>query len=129
MVRAHTAPASRVRQVGLAYVSAIGQGDFERARRYLSDLTFRFCGPYEAIEGADRFVARYWGAGQITLKLKVRRVFEDGNELCIIFDIETQLSERATTPVAMWLRVEGDKIVEMETFHDARGYAVLFVPG
>jgi hypothetical protein len=127
--RAQNAPASTVRQVGLAYVSAIGQGDFERARRYLSDQNFLFRGPYEAIEGADRFVARYWGAGQITLELHVRRVFEDGNELCIIFDIETQLSERATTPVAMWLRVEGHRIVEMETFHDARGYAELFDAG
>ncbi len=126
MERAHTAPTSTVRQVGLAYVSAIGQGDFELARRYLSDQSFHFRGPYETIEGADRFVARYWGAGQITLELQVRRVFEDGNELCIIFDIETQLSERETTAVAMWLRVEGNRIVEMETFHDARGYAELF---
>lgn len=119
---------SPVRRVVTSYLAAIKQGDFGRARQFLSDQGFRFRGPLESIEGADRFVERYWGAGQITLDLRVRKIFQDGPELCAIFDIETQISERRSTPVAMYVRVEGDKITEMEVFHDARGYAEMFDP-
>jgi len=119
-------PKCRSRAIVDAYLDAIRQGDFVLAGQCLAGEDFRYRGPYESIEGADRFVERYWGAGQITLDLRVRRVFEDGNELCVIFDIETHLSQRESTAVAMWVRVEAERIVEMEVFHDARGYAELF---
>jgi ketosteroid isomerase-like protein len=111
------------------YLDAIGARDFERARRFLADRGFSNRSPISTFDDADAFVADLSRVGAILERMERRRVFVDGNEVCVILDYVTHMHRRQVTPVVHWMRTVNGKIAAIETFFDARVYEELFELG
>ena len=54
--------------------------------------------------------------------MEIRRVFQDGDEACVIYDLLTS-TPPGTIPTAGWYRLRGSKIVAVRAFFDARPLA------
>ena len=109
-----------------AYIDAIAARDFPRARAWLSDGRFSTRSPISAFESADAYVTDISRVGLILEGIERRRVFADGNDVCVILNYITRMDRRQVTPVVHWMRVEDGKIVSIETFFDARAYDAFF---
>lgn len=111
------------------YLDAIAAGDFARARRCLADQGFSNRSPISTFDSADAFVADISRVGAILERIGRRKMFVDGNDVCVILDYVTYMDKRQVTPVVHWMRIAGGKITGIETFFDARVYEALFEIG
>jgi limonene-1,2-epoxide hydrolase len=115
------------REIVDAYLAAVASGDFERARKWLSDETFSSRSPISTYDSADAFIANISRVEAILEKVERRKMFVEGNEVCVILDYVTRMDKRQVWPVAHLMRVENGKITYMESFFDTREYAAMFV--
>ena len=109
------------------FLLAIEQGDFPAARAQLSDRGFQYRGPVAEFDDADSFIDDIARVGVILKRIETRRVFVDGDEVLVIHDFHSTLSEIARTRIAAWFRIDAGRITYLEVFFDARAYAGLFV--
>ena len=109
-----------------SYFDAIAAGDFARVRACLADKGFSNRSPISEFDNADAFVADISRVSAILERLERRRMFIDGNEVCVIVNYVTHMNMRQVTPVVHWIRVANGKITYIETFFDARAYEELF---
>lgn len=108
------------------YLDAIAAGDFRRVRACLADEGFSNRSPISTFSEADAFVADISRVGAILERIERRRIFVDGNDVCVILNYVTHMHKRQVTPVVHWIRVSEGKITSIETFFDARVYEELF---
>lgn len=113
-------------EVVTAYLDAIAAGDFKRARACLTDKGFSNRSPISTFNNADAFVADISRVGAILERMVRRKLFVDGNDVCVILDYVTHMQKRQVTPVVHWMRIADGKIAEIETFFDARVYEELY---
>jgi hypothetical protein len=109
-----------------AFIQAIEQRDFERARGYLSRDRFRYVGPTRTFERSEDFMANLALLEPILEKVVRRRLFVDGEEVCLIATYVTSLEELRNIRTAQWMRVEGGVITSIEMFFDAHAYTKMF---
>ena len=109
-------PKNAAKNIVLAYVGALDRQDYRAARGYLKDrLPIR--GPGESYDTADRFIEMLRAYRS---KYNVKRVFADGDEVCVLYDLATPA---ATVFMCSWYRVEDAKIVSVHTIFDPRPFA------
>jgi ketosteroid isomerase-like protein len=97
--------------------------DFDRARSLLhDDLSFR--GPIDSFDDADAYMGAIRGLSQIVTGADKRKVFVDGDDVCVIYDLET--GPVPSAPTAEWYRVRDGRIASIQVFFDARPFAPLF---
>jgi hypothetical protein len=113
--------APSVRRIVDLFFDAIEARDFEQAGRYLSPAQFFYFSPIESYDNAQDFID---AAGRI----ERRRMFIDGEEVCIIYNFFTTMDALASTRVAEWIKIKAGRIVSIEAFFDARAYASMFDP-
>ena len=114
------------RSVVEAFIQAIEQRDFERARGYLSRDRFRYVGPTRTFENREDFIANLALLEPILEKVVRRRFFTDGEEVCLIATYVTSLEELRNVRTAQWMKVEGGVITSIELFFDAHAYTKMF---
>ncbi len=112
-----------------AYLDSLEAGDFARVRRCLLDSGFTNRSPISAFDDADAFVADISRVSAILERIERRRMFVNGDEVCVILNYVTHMHKRQVTPVVHWMRLSGDRIASIETFFDARIYEELFQLG
>ena len=108
------------------YFDAWTSKDFETARSLLQD-DLSFIGPIETLDNADALMESINGLAQIVTGAERRGLVEQGDEVCVIYDLHTIPVPDA--PVAEWHTVRGGKIVSMQAFFDARPFAAMFEQG
>jgi ketosteroid isomerase-like protein len=97
--------------------------DFDRARALLhDDLSFQ--GPIDTFDDAEAYLQAIRGLSQIVTGAERRKVFVDGDDVCIIYDLNTV--PVPTAPTAEWYRVRDGRIAAIRVFFDARPFAPLF---
>ena len=79
------------------------------------DLAFR--GPASTRSTARDFVGALERIGVIHVRSDVKRVFVDGNDVCIIYDFVTDTPAGAV-PTVEWLRVEDGRIRAIDLYYD-----------
>lgn len=121
---ADTAPV--VRRVVEAFLAAMAERDFERAADFVSEEVFEFIGPVKSYTGRQILMRDFDRLYPVLASLDVRRVFLDGDEACVIYNLVTTVPGLEMTRVAAWFTVAGGRITRMETFFDAHAYAQLF---
>jgi len=109
-----------------AYMGAVGSRDAEGARRCLADTGFRFVSPLRRYDDPDSLIEEIVRAGTIMKQVERRKVFVDGDDVCIIMDFKTTLDELANTPLALWATVHDGRIVRLELFYDTGAYSRMF---
>ena len=98
-------------------------GDFERARGLLADdVTFE--GPFDTFHDADAYMQALRGLAGALTGTEVRRVFSDGDEACVLYELHTGPVPDA--PVAEWYRVREGRIAAIRAYFDARPFAPMF---
>ena len=102
-------------------------GNFDRARDLLADDGFRFEGPIDTFDDRDSYLASLRGLAAIVTGAERLKVFEDGDDACVIYELRTQ--PVPSSRIAEWYRVRDERIVWMLVLFDARPFAALFEHG
>jgi hypothetical protein len=108
------------KNVALRCLEAWSSGDFDAARALLDDHV-QFNGPLGHTEGADDYIAGVRGLAEAIDRVEPRRVFGEGDDVCIVYDIVTRPGA-APVPSAGWYRVRHGRIVAINAFFDARAF-------
>ena len=108
--------ANEAKQVALEYIDACGRKDYDTVSRLLS-ASMTFAGPGNALTGAAPYLAVLRRLGPVWSRSDVKKVFVDGDEVCVIYDFVTDTPAGAV-PIVEWLRVEGGKIASVALFFD-----------
>lgn len=109
-----------------AYLDAFAARDFERVRATLADGPFVYRSPVTTHTSADVFVLDISRVGQILDGIDCRRIFVDGDEVCAILDFRIRINVVTLTPVVLWAKIAGGRIVSLEAFFDATEYSQMF---
>jgi hypothetical protein len=116
-----TSPASHLdpKTVASRCLAAWSSGDFDTARALLDDHV-QFTGPLGHTEGADDYIAGVRGLAQTVKGVEQRRVFGEGDDVCIVYDLLLTKTQASPVPMANWYRVRHGRIVAICAFFDAR---------
>jgi ketosteroid isomerase-like protein len=103
------------------FFKAWTSGDFETARGLLhDDLSFK--GPIDTFDNADAYIGALRGLSQIVKAAEEQKVFVDGDDVCVIYDLVTA-TPAGTAPTAEWYHLRNGKISAVRVFFDARPFA------
>jgi ketosteroid isomerase-like protein len=110
-------------QVAEGFFDAWTRKEFEAARSYLrDDLSFE--GPIESFTDADSYIASLKQLSAIVTGAERQKVFVDGDDVCVIYDLKTQPIPSSRT--CEWSRVRDGKIASVSVVFDARPFAPMF---
>ena len=99
------------RDIALSYIDACSRKDFDAVRPLLA-ADVRFVGPSRELVGADDYIAVLRRIAPIWVRSEVRKVFCDGGDVCVIYDLVTNTAAGAV-PTVEWLTVVGEKIASV----------------
>lgn len=110
-MRPHTNPEA----IALAYLDAVGKKELGRVEALVTP-DIRFVGPAMTITGAGDLLAAFRRIGAIHVRNDVKRVFSDGDEVCVIYDFVTDTA--GALPTIEWLRIDGGRIRSVNLYYD-----------
>src|SRR4051812_26984483 len=102
--------------LALEYLAAVGRQECDKVEALLApDLQFR--GPSMTRSSAKEFVEALKRLGAIHVRNDVKRVFADGDEVCVIYDFVTDTAAGALSTIE-WLHFEGGRIRSIDLYYD-----------
>jgi hypothetical protein len=108
-----------------SFYQAVVRRDFPAARKCLKD-DLVFVGLFDTYPNADAYLTALKGLMQIVVRLDIRAVIAEDNDVAVFFELETTEPAKAVTLVAEWHQVEGGKIKQVESAFDGRPFAAMF---
>jgi hypothetical protein len=100
----------------LEYLNAVGNRDYGKIEQLLaSDLRFR--GPAITRSSSADFIGALKRLSAIHVRNDVKRVFVDGDEVCVIYDFVTDTQSGALSTIE-WLHFEGSRIQSIDLYYD-----------
>jgi len=97
---------SDLKAIASQYIEAVGQKRFETLPAFLH-AELDFGGNIAAAHGADAWAAALQRLSPILVRNEIKKVFVEGNEVCVIYDFVTTV---CPVPSVEWLVFDGDKI-------------------
>jgi hypothetical protein len=110
------------------FYAAVVRKDITAARGYLSD-DLLFLGLFETYHNAEEYIAALTKLLQVVVRLDVKKIIAEGDDVAIFFELETKAPAAATTLVAEWHQVKNGKISHVESAFDGRPFAAMFAGG
>jgi ketosteroid isomerase-like protein len=110
-------------QVADGFFDAWTSKDFERARSLLHDDVL-FEGPIDSFNDADSYIASLRQLSGIVTGAEKQKVFVDGNDVCVIYDLKTAPVPSSRT--CEWYRVRDGRVASVSVVFDARPFAPMF---
>jgi ketosteroid isomerase-like protein len=110
-------------QVAEAFFDAFAAKDAGAARELLHD-DLHFVGPIDEFHDADSYLRSIQQLGQIVTGVDRRKLFVDGDDVCLIYDLHTR--PVPDSRVAEWYTVRDGKIASIQVVFDARPFAAMF---
>jgi ketosteroid isomerase-like protein len=105
-----------LKALALEYLDAVGKKELDRLDSLLApDLAFR--GPSMTRSTARDFVGALARLGAIHVRNDVRRVFVDGDDVCVIYDFVTD-TPAGTLPMIEWLHFRDGRIGAIDLYYD-----------
>jgi hypothetical protein len=102
--------------LSIEYLNAVATHQCSKVEALLAP-DFEFRGPSLKRASAGEFVAALKRLGAIHVRNEVKRVFVDGDEVCVIYDFVTDTPAGALATIE-WLRFEGDRISSIDLYYD-----------
>jgi hypothetical protein len=93
----------------VSYFAAFQRKDRAAIRAMLVDDD-RFIGPLQSFTDADTFMNEADAFMRLTKKAGIKKVFADGDDVCIFWDYTTVVPSIPAIPMAAWITIEADKI-------------------
>ena len=106
------------------FLKAWTTGDFDTARGLLHD-DLSFDGPLDKFDNADDYMAALTGLAQVVQSTEEQKVFADGNDVCIIYNLVTS-TPAGSALTAEWYHLRDSKISSVRVIFDARPFAAMF---
>jgi hypothetical protein len=103
---------------------ALDQGDFAAARKLLAD-NLVFQGPFDNFNKPEPYLDALKKLHPIVKGVKLHKLFVDGNDACLLYDMETN-TPVGTAFICEWYQVREGKIASIRAVFDARPFAPLF---
>ncbi len=104
------------KRIALAYIDACGRQDLDALAPLLApDL--EFVGTSTTLRGAEPYLAVIRRLGPIWKGSEVKKVFTDGNDVCVIYDFVTDTPAGAV-PCVEWLRVQDGRVRSVNLYFD-----------
>jgi hypothetical protein len=98
-----------------AYLGAVGDKDLAKVEAVLApDVTF--VGPAMTLAGSRDVLAALRRIGAIHVRNEIKRVFVDGDEVCVIYDFVTDTV--GVVPTIEWLTFENARIRAVRLYYD-----------
>jgi hypothetical protein len=94
--------------------------DFERARGFLHD-DMSFDGPIDSFSDANSYLASLQQLSGIVTGTEKQKVFVDGDDVCVIYDLKTAPVPSSRT--CEWYTVRDGRIASVSVVFDARPFA------
>lgn len=110
------------------FYAAVVKKDIAAARAYLND-DLLFVGLFETYRNANEYIAALTKLLQVVVRLDVKKIIAEGNDVAVFFELETKASAAATTLVAEWHQIKNGKISHVESAFDGRPFAAMFAGG
>ncbi len=110
------------------FYAAVAKKDIAAARSYLND-DLLFLGLFETYHNAEEYITALTKLLQIVVRLDVKKIIAEGNDVAVFFELETKAPAAATTLVAEWHQVKNGKICRVESAFDGRPFAAMFAGG
>jgi ketosteroid isomerase-like protein len=105
-----------------AYLRAVGDKDLTKVEAVLTpDVTF--VGPAMALAGSRDVLAALRRIGAIHVRNDIKRVFVDGDEVCVIYDFVTDTV--GVVPTIEWLSFENARIRAVKLYYDQMPWQTL----
>ncbi len=93
----------------LTYHDAFYRNDRAAVRKLLAD-NGTFIGPLNSFSNADHFLDAAAVFMQLSEKTEIKKVFVDGDEVCVLYDSKTIVPSIPILPIASWFKIESEKI-------------------
>jgi len=106
---------SELEALALAYLDAVGAKDLKRVEA-LVDPDIHFVGPASTINGVGDLLTAFRRIGAVHVRNEIKRVFSDGNDVCVIYDFVTD--SIGAVPTVEWLRFENKRIRAVNLYYD-----------
>jgi hypothetical protein len=104
------------KSLAIEYLNAVGKHQFDKVEALLApDIQFR--GPAVIRTSVGDLVGAFKRLAAIHVRNDLKRVFVDGDEVCIIYDFVTDTPAGPLATVE-WLRFEGDRIRSVDLYYD-----------
>jgi ketosteroid isomerase-like protein len=104
------------KKLALEYLDAVSKQQYDKVTELLApDLHFR--GPATTRTSAQDFIGALKRLGAIHVRTDVKRVFADGDEVCVIYDFVTDTTAGAL-PTIEWLHFDGGRIRAIDLYYD-----------
>lgn len=98
------------------YFQAFAARDFARLREVLAE-DLQFVGPSMTRARADDYLGALRRLTAIHVRNDIRRVFADGDEVCVVYDFVTDTAAGAL-PMIEWIAVRDGRIRSIRLFYD-----------
>jgi len=107
------------------YLDRFTAGDLAGARDLLAE-DFSFHGPMLRSDGRDAFLEASSGLGPIVRGNKMLRQWEDGEEVCSVYEFKVETPAGAgSIPMTEWVRVRDGRLVSARLIFDTAEMAAL----
>jgi limonene-1,2-epoxide hydrolase len=101
------------KEVILSFISALNAEDYETARLYVDD-NMKFNGVLGSRNSAEDY---FKDMKKMKFKYKIKKSFEDGNDVCLFYDIDMNGQPVFTCG---WYQVDNGKIISLQVVFDPR---------
>ena len=101
------------------FYAAMQRGDYAAARQCLGE-PFVFVGWFDRFDDPDAYIDAIKRLRGFVVKFDVRKVFVEGDDVCLIYDAHTIRGD--VSPVAGWFRLRDGKIAEIHIITDSRPF-------
>ncbi len=102
--------------LALAYLDAVAKQQYDKVEALLAP-NVHFKGPAMTRTSAQELVGALKRLAAIHLRNDVRRIFVDGDDVCVIYDFVTDTAAGAL-PAIEWLNFEGSRIRSINLYYD-----------
>ena len=102
-------------KLALAYLDAIAKKDIARVESLVAP-DIEFIGPASTMNGVRELVAAFRRISVVHVRSDIKRVFSDGDEVCVIYDFVTDTA--GALPAIEWLHFEDGKIRTIHLYYD-----------
>ncbi|WP_372958859.1 nuclear transport factor 2 family protein [Marinobacter sp.] len=101
------------------FIAHIHAQRFDEAKELLATDGFEYVGPNMRFLSRDDMLAYQFGMAAIQKDLIVRQLSADGEHVFAILDYQTHFEPIGDVRLALWFRVEDDRIHTVEAFYNA----------
>jgi hypothetical protein len=106
--------------LALAYLDAVAKQQYDKVEALLAP-NLHFKGPAMTRTSAQEFVGALKRLAAIHLRNDIKRVFVDGDDVCVIYDFVTDTTAGAL-PAIEWLNCDGGRIRSINLYYDRQAW-------